>query len=114
MHSGVARLHDISWLNTPQRTIFVFDSDAGGANPVDDGKRLPISPRHPAGHAVLFHDGHAKSVLQPDFAFGYDERVLKARRELVLRQQAESVRKIRAQAKAASRSKPTNTKASTR
>ncbi|HEX8234472.1 MAG TPA: hypothetical protein VF600_00800 [Abditibacteriaceae bacterium] len=114
MHSGVARLHDISWLNTPQRSIFVFDSDAGGANPIDDGKHLPTSPRHPRGHAVLFHDGHVESVLQPDFAFGYDERVLKPIRELVLKQQAEYWRKMREKEKAAARAKQLSTKAQTR
>jgi hypothetical protein len=114
MHSGVSRLYGLAAVDKYAQTVFIFESDAGGANPVDDRKRLPASPRHPAGHSVLFHDFHAKSVLQPDFAFGYDERVLKPLRELHLKQQAEYWRKMQVKEKAAARAKQLSTKAQTR
>lgn len=108
------RLYNLTDVDNPAQTIFAFESNAGGDNPVDNGKRLPISSRHPAGHSVLFHDFHAKSLLQPDFAFGYDERILKPSRELHLKQQAEYWRKRRAEEKAAARAKQLSTKAQTR
>jgi hypothetical protein len=94
--------------------VFIFESDTGGTNPVDNGKRLPPSPRHPAGHTVLFHDFHVESAMQPDFVFGYDERVLKPRRELHLKQQAEYWRKYLAKQKAAAKAKQLSIKAQTR
>jgi prepilin-type processing-associated H-X9-DG protein len=81
MHSGVPRLYGLALATKPAQTIFAFDANASGANSVDDGRMLPRPARHSDGHGVLFIDAHVELMRNPDFAFGYDERVLKPLRE---------------------------------
>jgi len=114
IHSGVSRLYGYPMISSPARTIFVFDSDVGGANPVDDGKLLPRPARHPKGHGVAFLDGHVKHLQNPNFAFGYDERVLKPLREAEIQRTAEFWRGIEARDKAAARQNAAKRKASKR
>ena len=54
--------------------VLVFDSDGRFFDTTDNGTSLPQSARHPAGHGILFADGHVKLTPRPNFLTGYDMR----------------------------------------
>ena len=72
MNRGLTRL-SLAQLADPvwgKGTVLCFDSDTGRANAADTGTSLPLVPRHPSGHAILFVDGHVNFRTRVNFALG--------------------------------------------
>ena len=70
MHSGLEK-RLISSFKQPSKTVAFFDADSYSFMPSDWGESLPEKPRHPAGHSILFLDGHSELLHKPDFKYGY-------------------------------------------
>jgi prepilin-type processing-associated H-X9-DG protein len=94
LHRGTQWMYGLSSLDNPVETVLVFESDAGTRNPSDFGTSLPKPARHPNSHATLFFDGHVKVLAQPDLKFGYDPKVLFAKKRKSEMQDAQRRREL--------------------